>query len=88
VVEVMTSVVTCPLVQEPSPGHEVMVCVLVVVKTDVMLGAEVMVGCSVMVWEGSGVVLPGHQVVVPMMVSVVTDPTGHAVTYGGQEVMV
>lgn len=80
----MTSVVTCPLVQEPLPGHDVMVCVLVVVKTDVMLGAEVMVGLAVMVdslvWVGLGVVFPGHQVVVPIMVSVVTDPTGHPVT--------
>lgn len=52
----MTSVVTCPLLQDAWPGHEVMVCVLMVVNTDVMLGADVMVGCAVMTVVGGGLV--------------------------------
>lgn len=72
-----TSVVTWPLVQGPSPGQSVMVCVLVVVKMDVMLGngGAVVVGgrAELLLW-------PGHQVVVPVIVSVVTEPMGHPVT--------
>lgn len=48
----MTSVVTCPLLQDAWSGHELMVCVLVVVNTDVMLGADVMVGCTAMTLVG------------------------------------